>query len=252
MTKTPEELTEDWKAGKLVQGWYFCELKNGLIHHFEFYGNDFTDLTCHIFPVAKVLAPVPTYKEFKAMQAELAEFKRSITSYIGKPIDYDIACETINKLLDDKKKLKKELSEHRENCCCLENEKLQLDNNKLEEEISELLTDNKKMQDQIADASKTIEALEDEIAELKEENKQLEEDTGYGWHTAGIESDKNDKFRALLKECAEYIGEDIEFREDEDAMYCRDILTRINAALSGDKIQANPLDCNKTQESEEK
>lgn len=50
-------LTEDWKAGKLVQGWYFCKLKNGLIHHFEFNGNDFTDLTCHIPPVAEVLAP---------------------------------------------------------------------------------------------------------------------------------------------------------------------------------------------------
>lgn len=50
-------LTDDWKAGKLVQGWYFCKLKNGLIHHFEFNGNDFTDLTCHIPPVAEVLAP---------------------------------------------------------------------------------------------------------------------------------------------------------------------------------------------------
>lgn len=50
-------LTDDWKAGKLVQGWYFCKLKNGLIHHFEFNGNDFTDLTCHILPVAEVLAP---------------------------------------------------------------------------------------------------------------------------------------------------------------------------------------------------
>lgn len=57
MTKTPEELTEDWKAGKLMQGWYFCKLKNGLIHHFEFNGNDFTDLTCHIPPLQKSLHP---------------------------------------------------------------------------------------------------------------------------------------------------------------------------------------------------
>lgn len=75
MTKTPEELTEDWKAGKLVQGWYFCKLKNGLIHHFEFNGNDFTDLTCHIPPVAKILAPC-NYDEYKAMQKELAEHRR--------------------------------------------------------------------------------------------------------------------------------------------------------------------------------
>lgn len=77
MTKTPEELTEDWKAGKLMQGWYFCKLKNGLIHHFEFSGNDFTDLTCHIPPVAKILAPC-NYDEYKAMQAELAELKEKI------------------------------------------------------------------------------------------------------------------------------------------------------------------------------
>lgn len=77
MTKTPEELTEDWKAGKLMQGWYFCKLKNGLIHHFEFSGKDFTDLTCHIPPVAKILAPC-NYDEYKAMQAELAELKEKI------------------------------------------------------------------------------------------------------------------------------------------------------------------------------
>lgn len=77
MTKTPEELTADWKAGKLMQGWYFCKLKNGLIHHFEFNGNDFTDLTCHIPPVAKILAPC-NYDEYKAMQAELAELKEKI------------------------------------------------------------------------------------------------------------------------------------------------------------------------------
>lgn len=42
---------------------------------------------------------------------------------------------------------------------------------------------------------------------------------------------KLSELRTLLKECFEYIEEDIEFRDEEDAMYCRDILTRINAAL---------------------
>ena len=50
-------LTDDWKAEKLNSGWYFCKLKNGSIHHFEFNGKDFTDLTCHIAPVAEVLSP---------------------------------------------------------------------------------------------------------------------------------------------------------------------------------------------------
>ena len=47
------------------------------------------------------------------MQAELDEFKRTFTSYVGKPIDYDIACETVNKLLDNKEQLKKELESAR-------------------------------------------------------------------------------------------------------------------------------------------
>lgn len=62
--------------------------------------------------VSRILATCE-YDEYKAMQEELTEFKRSVTSYIGKPIDYDIACETVNKLLDDKKKLKKELKSAR-------------------------------------------------------------------------------------------------------------------------------------------
>lgn len=99
-TKTPEELTEEWKAGKLVQGWYFCKLKNGLIHHFEFNGNDFTDLTCHIPPVAKILAPC-NYDEYKAMQKELAE--------------------------------------HRRYCCCSENEVMRLKLAEMEELLKECL-----------------------------------------------------------------------------------------------------------------
>lgn len=63
--------------------------------------------------IEEVLAPVPSYDEYKAMQEELDEFKRTVTSYIGKPIDYDIACETVNKLLDNKEQLKKELESAR-------------------------------------------------------------------------------------------------------------------------------------------
>lgn len=29
MTKTPEELTKDWKEGKLKQGWYFTSTAKG-------------------------------------------------------------------------------------------------------------------------------------------------------------------------------------------------------------------------------
>lgn len=113
MTKTPEELTEDWKAKKLKTGWYYVVLSNGFIDlaRLSKYGR-FYHLS-YSLEVKKPISIVPNYKEYKAMQEELAEFKRSITSYVGKPIDYDIACETVNKLLDDKEQLKKELESAR-------------------------------------------------------------------------------------------------------------------------------------------
>lgn len=113
MTKTPEELTADWKARKLKTGWYYVVLSNGFIDlaRLSKYGH-FYHLS-YSLEVEKPISIVPTYDEYKAMQEELTEFKSSVTSYIGKPIDYDIACETVNKLLDDKEQLKKELESAR-------------------------------------------------------------------------------------------------------------------------------------------
>ncbi len=111
MTKTPEELTEEWKAGKLAAGYYYIKFKNGEIETQDNLIGGF--LMNMKNPIIQVIAPVPTYDEYKAMQAELDEFKRTFTSYVGKPIDYDIACETVNKLLDDKEQLKKELESAR-------------------------------------------------------------------------------------------------------------------------------------------
>lgn len=48
--------------------------------------------------------PVPSYQEL----IELQEYKRIVTSYNMKPIDYEVACDTVNKLLDDKQKIKAE------------------------------------------------------------------------------------------------------------------------------------------------
>ena len=57
--------------------------------------------------VDEVLAPVPSYEEWQ----QLKEYKRIVTSYNMKPIDYDIACETVNKLLEQVVKLKELLKE---------------------------------------------------------------------------------------------------------------------------------------------
>lgn len=112
--KTPEELTADWKSGRLASGLYY--VGNDKVKDFAFVRpNEISVYTLDSkIPMllrdnTEILAPVPTYDEYKAMQAELDEFKRTVTSYVDKPIDYDIACETVNKLLDNKEQLKKEL-----------------------------------------------------------------------------------------------------------------------------------------------
>ncbi len=86
----------------------------------------------------------------------------------------------------------------------------------------------------------------DLFVELTEKVKELEKEVAKGDEIIGkllneghAAIEKNKQFSSLLKECAEYIEGDIEFREDEDAMYCRDILTRINAAINGNERPDN-------------
>lgn len=62
--------------------------------------------------------PVPTFEEWK----QLKEYEQIVTSYNMKPIDYDIACETVNKLLDERKALKEQNAQLKEqiNKCYLD------------------------------------------------------------------------------------------------------------------------------------
>ena len=98
-TKTPEELTADWKAGKLETGWYYLKFENGDIEMQNNCIGGFL-MSCNN-RVVQVLAPVPTYDEYKDMQAELAE--------------------------------------HRNHCCCSENEVMRLKLAEMEELLRECL-----------------------------------------------------------------------------------------------------------------
>lgn len=85
MTKTPEELTEDRKAGKLHKRFdepklFYCKTDNGIeiLKTWGYKNLEFLSMADEVFePVddVQILAPVPTYDEYKAMQAELAELK---------------------------------------------------------------------------------------------------------------------------------------------------------------------------------
>lgn len=77
MTKTPEELTKDWKEGKLKSGLYWVKFKGKIvIAECTVFGDvsrpfEIETKTDFMIKISKVLAPVPTYDEYKAMQEQL-------------------------------------------------------------------------------------------------------------------------------------------------------------------------------------
>lgn len=99
-------VTEKLEAGRS----YYVRYSNGSIEIDTAYewidkrGEHFIDFCEDNNGKEKALAPVPSYEELQ----ELKEYEKTIKSYNGMPIDYTIACETVNKLLDEKDVLKKE------------------------------------------------------------------------------------------------------------------------------------------------
>lgn len=76
MTKTPEELTEDWKAEELEYGQYWVKNKVWEKPFIDrWLPNCSWKISCKD-AIEQILAPVPTYDEYKAMQKELAEHRR--------------------------------------------------------------------------------------------------------------------------------------------------------------------------------
>lgn len=64
MTKTPEELTAEWKLNKKRNGYFYYQDVNKDIYVSQWY--KLNPAIC-----VKVLAPVPPYDEYKAMQEQL-------------------------------------------------------------------------------------------------------------------------------------------------------------------------------------
>lgn len=69
--KTPEELTAEWKLNKKRNGYFYYQDVNKDIYVSQWY--KLNPAIC-----VKVLAPVPSYDEYKAMQEELAKLKEKI------------------------------------------------------------------------------------------------------------------------------------------------------------------------------
>lgn len=68
-TKTPEELTADWNAGKLESGWYYIKNEKW---NCIFPDNYFAPVKSWRFSknecIDKILAPVPDYEEFESLR----------------------------------------------------------------------------------------------------------------------------------------------------------------------------------------
>ncbi len=149
MTKIYEKLTADWKAGKLHKRFdepklFYCKTDNGIeiLKTWGYKNLEFLSMADEVFePVddVQVLAHVPTYDEYKAMQKELAELKEKIKKReeliqcLGSNIDeLDVKKSVLiienNKLRGLLKECKEELEYHSELIFC----ELESDNSKIE------------------------------------------------------------------------------------------------------------------------
>lgn len=95
MTKTPEELTKEWKAGKLEDGLYYILLENGktpiseletwyrtnIEESKEYYETEQAFYGYSDNMISEVLAPIPTYDEYKAMQDHILYLEKCISIY---------------------------------------------------------------------------------------------------------------------------------------------------------------------------
>lgn len=77
MTKTPEELTEEWKAGKLDFGFYYVKGADDLFGVMSDYALYKVNLS---YPNNEIelLSEVPSYNEYRAMQDQIADASKTI------------------------------------------------------------------------------------------------------------------------------------------------------------------------------
>lgn len=78
MTKTPEELTEEWKEGMLEYGRYWVKNKVWEEPFIDRWLPNYSwEISCKK-AIEQVLAPVPTYDEYKAMQEQIADASKKV------------------------------------------------------------------------------------------------------------------------------------------------------------------------------
>lgn len=189
MTKTPEELTEDWKAGKLHKRFdepklFYCKTDNGIeiLKTWGYKNLEFLSMADEVFePVddVQILAPVPTYDEYKAMQKELAEHRRYCCCEENEVMRRKLA------EMEEKNKMWDELAE---NLLCLEEQNWEnLVKNGTKEQRLDFLKRKEKY---------SLLAILDKYEQLKKELESAR------WYQT-VQNEDIGKLRGLLKECKE-------------------------------------------------
>ena len=223
MTKTPEELTEDWKAGKLHKRFdepklFYCKTDNGIeiLKTWGYKNLEFLSMADEVFePVddVQILTPVPTYDEYKAMQKELAEHRRYCCCEENEVMRRKLA------EMEEKNKIWDELAE---NLLCLEEQNWEnLVKNGTKEQRLDFLKRKEKY---------SLLAILGKYEQLKKELESAR------WYQT-VQNEDIGKLRRLLKECKASvklnsdITRGLEGKNSSNYQNLLSILSRINAAL---------------------
>ena len=105
---TSEQLTEQWKQGKLPEGWYYIKIADTVFIDFiegkVYKKNEY---------IVEVLAPVPTFEEWKASEKYNKHLEEVIKVYERKDKQATETSIAYNELLEENTKLKELLKECR-------------------------------------------------------------------------------------------------------------------------------------------
>lgn len=209
MTKTPEELTSDWKAGKLDDGLYYIRLENGKtpIAELETWcryddeveepyktGQEFFGYPKDI--ISEVLSPIPSYDHFADLRKKAEKYDRIKVN--GNYPD------KISKLKSRIKKLLEEKDHFIE----------------LTEKIKTLSSENERLLNLQAVKNKEIEELESDSLAKKEGEEIVAELTN-----------ENNDLRSLLKECKEKIHDEFINQDIVSIDNFHELLTKIDEVL---------------------
>ena len=107
---TSEQLTEQWKKGELPAGWYYIKIADIVFIDF-FEGKVWKNKKDEY--IDEVLAPVPSYDEWKASENYIDYLKQCISVYESKDKQATETSIAYNELLEENTKLKELLKECR-------------------------------------------------------------------------------------------------------------------------------------------